>query len=100
MMGHVSSKYQDYHVLGVDRKAGNGVEGGTVLTPLTSLNSSGDRFMKMLHSGELRILNETAQWWFSSGDILMYLGDRCSYEWIVYEQCGHRTARLVLALIW
>ena len=100
MTSHVRSKYQDYHVLGFDSKAGIGAEGGTVLTPLTSLNSSGDRFMKMLHSGELRILNETAQWWFSSGDMSLYLGDRCSYEGIVYEQCGHLTARLVLALIW
>ena len=28
---------------------------------------------KIFDSGELRILNDTAQWWFSSGDMSLYL---------------------------
>ena len=39
----------------------------------TSLNSSVLRLVKMLHSGAERILKDTAQWWFSKGDMSLYL---------------------------
>jgi hypothetical protein len=60
MTSHIRSKYQDDHVLRMLLYIMLSYL-VIVLTPLTSLNSSGDRFVKILHSGELRILNDTAQ---------------------------------------
>ena len=45
-----------------------------------TLNSSSDMLAKMLDSGELRILNDTAQWWFSRGDMSLYL----DVEWFTW----------------
>jgi hypothetical protein len=66
-----------------------------LLTPRTSLNSFGLRFAKILHSGEERILKETAQWWFSSGDMSLYLQQAS-----LPPGAAHLTASSVLALIW
>ena len=72
MSCHVRGQDQNDHVL---KLGGNSNIGRfiLVLTPRMSLNSSSDRLEKILHSGELRILKETAQWWFSRGDISLYL---------------------------
>ena len=77
MTSHIRSKYQDDRVLGMCLvNMLSYIDFLIVLTPLTSLNSSGNRFVKILHSGELRIMNDTAQWWFSSGDMSLYLHKR------------------------
>ena len=53
------------------------------VTARICLKTSGGQLANMLQSGCERILNETAQWWFSRGDISLY-----------------RTAISVRALIW
>ena len=62
---HVRGEDEDDHILHTEVGILGGssclAEHSATLTPLTSLNSSSDMLANMLHSGELRILKETAQ---------------------------------------
>ena len=60
MPGHIRGKNKNDHVL-TTKYLLSLLDHRLVLTPRMSLNSSSERLEKILHSGELRILNETAQ---------------------------------------
>ena len=99
---HVCRQNQDYHVpshlviIIIIRELGWNDCPAPVIYIYTSLNSSVLRLVKMLHSGEERILKETAQWWFSKGDMSLYLPflNHASHLIVPGEEIGEKPSKI------